>query len=90
MANDFGYATVIISTSDHRRQESYFDEHGKPVAGRAGYSSVVYEYDKEDNKTHIKYLGIKGEPVTIRNGYAEEIREYNQKGQITAVRYYDI
>lgn len=90
IAQDLGYATVIVSRTDHERKESYYDDQGSPTACKAGYMCVVSEYDDYGNIIHVKYLGKDGEPIKIRNGYASENREYNQKGQIITVRYYDV
>ncbi len=89
-AQDLGYATVIVSQTDHGRKESYYDDQGSPTVCKAGYMSVVSEYDDYGNIIHVIYLGKDGKPVKIRNGYASETREYNQKGQIITVRYYDV
>lgn len=89
-AQDLGYATIIVTETDSERTESYYDEHGDPVAGLSGYATSVWEYGKDSNIIHIRYLDTDGKLVTTRNGYAKETREYNHEGYITAVRYFDI
>ena len=89
IAENLGYATVIIKTDGQEERESFYDEHGDPAVLRLGYSAIMREYDKNGNMIRITYLGADGKPVTTRNGYASEVREYNQQSQLTGVRYYN-
>lgn len=89
IAADLGYATIIVTKTEHSRLEQYYDEKGEPISRYDGYFAVLREYDEKGNNIRNTYLNHQGNPVVTLSGYAVQEREYNANGQLVAIRYFD-
>lgn len=56
---------------------------------KAGYHSVIREYDDLGHIKRIEYRNTEGMPTVISSGYAIESRVCSDEGLILSVRYFD-
>ena len=77
--------------SKHRLiRTTNLDEKGKPVAGEQGYTSICYEYDRDNNKTKEYYLDQDNQRIMLSGGYAGISRTYTHfSHQISSETYLD-
>lgn len=89
IAEDLGYATVVISKVNDGLLEAFYDDLGRSVSDSSGCYARFREFDQDENNIRTICLGGKGEVIISKNGYAIEEKIYNGKKQAIGVRYYN-
>lgn len=69
---------------------STFSADGTPFISERGYSSVVYEYGRNDRITSEEFYGPDGKRCLCTEGYAKATYGFTSVGDPTLTTYYDI
>ena len=86
-----GSPTVIKKRNDFGQviSETSVDEDGNPVLNDEGYSTILYEYDKNGNVSRVFYTDINGKGVLDSNNRAGYEREYDLQDRVILERNID-
>lgn len=86
-----GNPTVIKKRNELGQviSETSVDEEGNPVVNDDGYSTILYEYDRNGNVSKVFYTDVNGKGVLDRNNRAGYEREYDLQDHIILERNID-
>ena len=67
-------------------RETIIDDNGKPTNGKAGYSTIQYEYDKDGYIVREFHTDTEGKGVADSKGQAGYERRYDKQGNVQMER----